>query len=385
MRIPKLKPAPWKQRPGTWIVSVPATFSLSRKRENHYFPSRNAALEWVTRYKAERSEHGRSSVTAEERNAIAFFRIHVGHLALLPDIVRHWRLTASEAFQQMKVAEVVNRFLEWRPAQGRWSLSTAEDTKSRLGIFRAAFQDRFIHELTASDIEDFLSSRGAAGTRVKFFNKLRPMFRFAKRHRFLGIDPFENIEPATVDYREIEIYTPSEMGRILTVAEESYPDMVPFLALMAFGFMRTEELVPRFNGDSVLDWGAFDCQEKQIFVPHSVAKNAKNNGGNDRSIPFNPALLYWVEPYVRASGRIVEREKVAAYRALKKIRTKAGVRDIANGLRHSCLTYWMAANGEESIGTVARWSGNSPAIAKRHYVATVKRAQGAAWLAIRRS
>ena len=385
MRIPKLKPAPWKQRPGTWIVSVPSTFSLSSKRENHYFPSRNAALEWVSQYKTERSEHGKSTVTPEERSAIAFFRTHVGDLSLLPEIVRHWRLTASEALEQTKVSDVVDRFLEWRPAQGRWSPSTAEDTKSRLGIFKATFQDRFIHELTASDIEDFLSSRGATGTRIKFFNKLRPVFRYAKRHRFLAIDPMENIEPASVDYQEIEIYTPSEMSRMLTVAEESYSDMVPFLSLMAFGFMRTEELVPRFNGDTVLEWSAFDWQEKQIFVPHAVAKKAKNNGGNDRPIPFNPALLHWVEPYVKESGHIVEREKIAAYRALKKIRTKAEVRDIANGLRHSCLTYWMAANGEESIGTVARWSGNSPAIAKRHYVATVKRAQGAVWLAIRRS
>src|SRR5262249_38643430 len=154
-------------------------------------------------------------------------------------------------------------------AQGRWSPSTAEDTKSRLGIFKAAFQDRFIHELTASDIEDFLASRGAAGTRIKFFNKLRPVFRYAKRHRFLAIDPFESIEPASVDYQEIEIYTPNELERMLIVAEQLYPDLLPFLALMAFGFMRTEELMPRFKDDIVLEWGALDWQEKQIFVPHS--------------------------------------------------------------------------------------------------------------------
>jgi site-specific recombinase XerD len=283
------------------------------------------------------------------------------------------------------VEDVVTRFLQWRPAQGRWSPSTAEDTESRLGVFKQAFQGRFIHEVTASDIEEFLSSRGATGTRIKFFNKLRPVFRYAKRHRFLAIDPMENIEPASTDYQEIEIYTPAEMSRMLTVAEESYPDMVPFLALTAFGFMRTEELVPRFKDDIVLEWSAFDWQENQIFVPHAVAKKAKNNGSNHRAIPCNSTLLHWVAPYVKVIGRIVLREKIAAYRVLKKIRAKAETRDIDNGLRHSCLTYWMAANGEESIGTVARWSGNSPAIAKRHYVATVKRAQGAAWLAIRRT
>jgi hypothetical protein len=95
--------------------------------------------------------------------------------------------------------------------------------------------------------------------------------------------------------------------------------------------------------------------------------------------------LHWIEPYVKPSGPIVNRKKIAAYRVLKSIRVKADARNLSNGLRHSCLTYWMAANGDESIGTVARWSGNSPAIAKRHYVATVKRAEGAAWLAVRRN
>jgi hypothetical protein len=87
---------------------------------------------------------------------------------------------------------------------------------------------------------------------------------------------------------------------------------------------------------------------------------------------------------VKPSGQIVKMAKLAAYRALKKIRTNAEARDVDNGLRHSCLTYWMAANGDEAIGTVSRWSGNSPAICKRHYIATVKRAEGAAWWGIRR-
>jgi integrase len=380
-----MKLSRYKARPGLWFLTVPARYAQSGKREVHYFKSQNAGKEWISRFNAEQAEHGNASVTGEERRWINFCRDQIGDLSLLPKILEHWKATGSDSIKPMLVREVRERFLQWRPAQGRWSPSTAEDTKSRLGIFQAAFQDRFIHTLTATELEDFLSSRGAAGTQVKFFNKLRPLFRYAKRHRFLALDPMENIEPASIDYQEIEIYTPEELQRMLVVTEQLYPDLVPFIALMAFGFMRTEELVRRFGGDVVLEWSAFDWQENQIFVPHSVAKKAKNNSGNDRPIPFNPALLHWLEPYVKESGRVVERAKVPAQRALRKIRRTAGVRDIANGLRHSCLTYWMAANGEESIGTVARWSGNSPAIAKRHYVATVKRAEGAAWQAIRRN
>jgi site-specific recombinase XerD len=380
-----MKLSKYKARPGLWFLTIPAKRTQSGKREVRYFKGQNAGKEWISRFNAEQAEHGSASVSGEERRWINFCRDQIGDLSLLPKILEHWKATGLDSVHPLLVPEVVSRFLQWRPAQGRWSPSTAEDTRSRLGIFQAAFQDRFIHTLTATELEDFLSSRGAAGTQVKFFNKLRPVFRYAKRHRFLTIDPMENIEPASIDYQEIEIYTPEELQRMLVAAEQSYPDLVPFIALLAFGFMRTEELVRRYSGDAVLEWSAFDWQEKQIFVPHSVAKKAKNNGGNDRPIPFNPALLHWLEPYVKENGRIVERQKDVALRTLKRIRTKAGVRDIANGLRHSCLTYWMAANGEESIGTVARWSGNSPAIAKRHYVATVKRAQGAAWLAIRRS
>jgi integrase len=385
MRTPRLKPKEWKHRPGTWIVSVPASFSISGKRQNHYFKSKNAAVEWVAKQKFERDTHGRQAVTPEERAAIVFFRENVGDIKLLPDVIRHWLKTSSQAVESAKVSVVVERFLQWRQHQGRWTPSTAEDTLGRLGTFKQSFGDRPIHELTPADIENFLSVRGKAGTRAKFFNKLRPLFHYAKLHRFVAIDPMGDIRPPAIDYQEIEIYSHDELSRMLAVAEEFYPDMVPFLASMAFGFLRAEELIPRFNDDQVLDWSAFDWTDQQIFVPHTVAKRAKNHGGNDRSIPFNEALLHWIKPYVKPSGPVVNRKKIAAYRVLKKIRTKANARNLSNGLRHSCLTYWMAANGDESIGTVARWSGNSPAIAKRHYVATVKRAEGAAWLGVRRN
>jgi hypothetical protein len=384
MRHPKLKPRRWKKRPGYWIVSEPASFSLLGKRVNHYFRSENAALEWASQYKRQRHEHGSQSVTSEERNAILFFREQVGDLKLLPEVVRHWRTTAAEAICSTTVAATVDHFLDWRQHQGRWNQSTAEDTRSRLSAFTAVFGDRPIHELMPADLQGFLAVRGALGTQRKYFNKLRPVFRYAKLHRFLAINPLENIQPPTPEYQEIEIYKPADLAAMLKVAEEQYPDLVPFLALMAFGFLRTEELIPRYAGDSVLEWSAFDWSDGQIFVPHSVAKKARALASNERSIPLNPTLIHWLGPYVKKSGRVVEPEKASAYWQLIKIRRRAQVKPIANGLRHSCQTYWMAANGEESLGTVSRWSGNSPAIAKRHYVATVKRLVGKAWFGLRR-
>jgi hypothetical protein len=219
---------------------------------------------------------------------------------------------------------------------------------------------------------------------LKYYNKIRPVFRLAKANRFLAIDPFDSIDAPATEYHEITIYTAEELERMLAVAEESYSDLVPFLALVSFGFLRSEELIARTTNETVLDWSAFDAEDRQIFVPHAVAKRSKTLTGNERAIPYNDALEHWLKPYIKQSGRIVQREKIAAYRALRKIRHRAQARDLQNGLRHSCLTYWMAANGEESMGTVARWSGNSPAVAKRHYVTAVKRSLGEKWFGIRR-
>jgi hypothetical protein len=389
-----MKLSKYKARPDTWFLTVPANRTKSGKREVHYFKSQNAGKEWISRFKAEHAEHGTAAITGEERRWINFCRDQVGDLSLLPKILEHWKTTGPDSINPTSVGDAIDRFLAWRPNQGRWNPSTAEDTNSRLSAFKEAFPNRLIHELTPADLQDFLAGRGAAGTQAKYFNKLRPVFRYAKLHRFLAINPLENIRPPALEYREIAIYSPTEMMAMLQVAEENYPDLVPFLALMAFGFLRTEELIPRFEGDPVLEWSALDWSDGQIFVPHTVAKKARALSTNERAIPFNPALLHWIKPYVKESGRIVTREKIPAYRALAKIRAKAEfrdvnnelkhVRDIDNGLRHSCLTYWMAANGAESMGTVARWSGNSAAIAKRHYVATVKRLEGKAWFGLRR-
>jgi hypothetical protein len=62
---------------------------------------------------------------------------------------------------------------------------------------------------------------------------------------------------------------------MLAVAEESYSDLVPFLVLVSFGFLRSEELIPRTTNETVLDWSAFDTEDRQIFVPHAVAKMTK--------------------------------------------------------------------------------------------------------------
>src|SRR5277367_1072745 len=145
MSFPKLKPIQSKSRPGTWVVSVPASISNSGKKESPTFRSKNTALEWATRFKDERLNGKRvTSSSAKEQEALSHFRQHVGDLSLMPKVVTHWLTTSAAAVKPKPFAEVVAGFLNWRQHQGQWEKSTAEDTKGRLRIFAQFLGDRLI-------------------------------------------------------------------------------------------------------------------------------------------------------------------------------------------------------------------------------------------------
>ena len=55
---------------------------------------------------------------------------------------------------------------------------------------------------------------------------------------------------------------------------------------------------------------------------------------------------------------------------------------IANGLRHSCISYWLAANPEHGVALTAQWAGNSENTIRHHYRRLLKKADGDAWFAV---
>lgn len=53
-----------------------------------------------------------------------------------------------------------------------------------------------------------------------------------------------------------------------------------------------------------------------------------------------------------------------------------------SGLRHSCISYALAANPEHGVALVSQWAGNSEATIRKHYRRLLKPDQGKAWFAI---
>src|SRR5690349_2058205 len=98
-------PTPYLHRSGKWAVHYSPKLSPSGKDETVYFATQEDAENDLAARIGERKEHGRSLVTAQERQWIHFLRTQLDDLDQLPEIIQHWRNTRATV--QATTAEAV--------------------------------------------------------------------------------------------------------------------------------------------------------------------------------------------------------------------------------------------------------------------------------------
>jgi len=184
------------------------------------------------------------------------------------------------------------------------------------------------------------------------------LFNFAKANGWLQANEetaADALGTYKVKQRDVEIYTPAEIRRLLDAADA---DFLPYLALIAFGGVRREEL------HKGLSWDAVNFDRATITVPASIAKT-----GRKRKIVMSENLLQWLAPHRLKSGPIFNKDP---RKRTAKIVKASGVKWKRNALRHSFGSYRMEQTKNE--GQVALEMGNSPKVVKDHYFEIVDEA-----------
>ena len=167
-----------------------------------------------------------------------------------------------------------------------------------------------------------------------------------------------------IKQRDVEIYTPAELSKLLNAADA---DFLPYLALIAFGGVRREEL------HKGLTWDAINFDRATITVPASIAKTARK-----RKIVMSENLLEWLAPYRVKSGPIFD---IDPRKRIAKVVKASGVKWKRNALRHSFGSYRMEQTKNE--GLVALEMGNSPKVVKDHYFEIVDEHDAKAYWSIK--
>ncbi len=371
------------------VVAAPAGFDGFPTRRHYYFKTKNAAHEFrlrIKRWKAEqKSPTDTLSFDENDKRWLAYLRAHVGNLELLPEIVTHWERTAKALTEPLLVAELVERFTAYRkerkPKLGRATLGEDRFVTSR---FLASVGDVPAHEVTPGLIQKFLNTATGDSIRRKFFKVTSLLFDFAGTERAIVLNPFEEIERPEVPYAVPDILTPEQFAKRLRVADQQFPELLPFLAIAGFAGVRREELLREYSDDEVLQWADFLWAKKLIVIRPEVAKKTKRATGDRRFVPMEPALIHWLKPYRKELGAVVELADSWFRKRFALLLAAVEQEAAKNELRHSYASFWLARSKKEGLGRLALAMGNSEAVIKRHYLESLTPQEGRAWFAIRR-
>lgn len=296
----------------------------------------------------------------------------LGQVAIL-DAIRDYLTRHPADLPAKTVREVVDELTQIKEQDGK-SARYTDDLKSRLPRFAQDFTGP-ISAVSGVAVDEWLrllkKENGSAislRTRKNYRNALMTLFNFAKARRYLPADwsEFDAVQPIDADDEgEIEIFSPEELLGLLAEAERSRAarSILPFLVIGAFAGLRSAEI-------ERLDWSKVDFNSGFITVGKKTAKTRSR-----RLVPILPNLREWLLPYAQRFGPVCKLSK-----SLPRMALRAGVPWKHNALRHSFISYRLAAL--QNVNQVALEAGNSPNIIFRDYRELVTPTQAESWFSI---
>jgi integrase len=278
-----------------------------------------------------------------------------------------------------RVADAVVEMLALKKTRGA-SDRYQRDLKGRLETKFAADFQKDCRNVSTPEIQDWLD-RQKLSTQSYQNNRraLNVFFEFCVARGYATDNPVAAVENVKIRNGEIEIFTPSEIARLLAAAS---PEFLPTLALGAFAGLRSAEI-------ERLEWEDIRLADRHIVIGKDAAKTASR-----RIVPIANNLAAWLAltPEAKRKGKVwtggwlyKAQQVTAAATAVeadpgKDIPAKAAVKWKANALRHSFASYSFALSND--AGRIAGIMGNSPAIVNRHYRQLTTAAVAQKWFAV---
>lgn len=296
--------------------------------------------------------------------ASAAVRLLAGRASLI-ESAKDWLKRHDVAVPRKTIKEACEDCLRMAEADGK-----SKDRRKQL----SAIFDRFKadHNLLVTNVSTAHISQWLAGlgfkerTRRNYRDAIGFLCRWCVVRGYLprGTNWLEGVQQYSArKHGEIEIYSPDELKALLGKADAG---ILPFIVVQAFAGLRHAEVAR-------LDWQEVDLADGFIEV-----RAAKSKTGERRLVPIQPNLKAWLEPHRKEKGAVCEYANTT--KQILKVAAEAGVEWKHNGLRHSFISYRVAACAD--VPRVADEAGNSPQIIRHHYLRRVKPAEAEKWFGI---
>jgi integrase len=212
------------------------------------------------------------------------------------------------------------------------------------------------HEMMDKLVESVVSGESNT-TRKHYLRHVRMFFNWCVKQRLIRENPTVGIQ-VSIKRKEIEIYPPDEIERLLRLVESKYPSLLGYYCLIIFGGLRPSEA-------ERVEWTDLNCDRKEVFV-----KPLGKTGSRRFVLKDTETLWVWLERIKTKFPNQPLNPTKSHENTQKKVRLEFGVW-IQDGLRHSFGTYYHSLI--RNIPEVVYVMGNSIEIAKRHYVREVSK------------
>jgi integrase len=235
--------------------------------------------------------------------------------------------------------------------------------KNMFKRFNAGFGNRFLHELSTKEIEQWLLAQqrpdgwkefGRIGDerRNTILKLIRALFTFAsgKARGWLPSDqnPAKDISLIKIVRQEPRTMSADETAKFLKLVPSFPKDVQAYAILRIFAPVRRCEFVG-------LDWSKLVSNHLRVL----------GKGKRRRTIPLEEVCMAWLKSLIKESGPILERSLPKADEYLHDAFVKIGLRPESaddtddfnptkNILRHSVCSYLSLVYG---AATAARWAG----------------------------
>ncbi len=375
---PHVKRWKWGGPETKWVVDGLRDEHGKRKRK--FFPSRDAANEWLTQRRPELKNQGRAALGLSDSQRVDAVRA----LAILAPFGASLTV-AAEAFAER--AKLLSRTVTFAVLRDELVKAKRADLKSeryvidlknRLKRVGEDFDERQVATIEARELDDWLRALDLSPvSRVNFRKVLRTAFEFAVARGYARENPVVRTAEVKVEQGAPGILTAREVSALLANAA---PKVVPALALAAFAGLRDAEI-------GRMTWDRIDLSGGHVKVDAAIAKTSSR-----RLVPITDNLRAWLAPHAKKTGEVRPTPRIsyplyrsaraAAVAELKKTGEAASNLESwpHNALRHSFASYRMAV--VENAAQVAEECGHSVQVMKTHYRELVTKADAMAWFAV---
>jgi integrase len=299
----------------------------------------------------------------------------VGPHRVLEAAIEHARLHPV-SMERVPLATAADKYFDTLRERGA-SERHLVDVRTRIGRLLHDHPGRQLHELTTSQLQtwiDGLQKRDgqslSAISKRNFATVVGGFFEHWRRRGFISTNPAADLDrPRMRKSEDVLFWTPDEATRLLDAIE---PAAKASLAVALFAGVRSAELVRLKRSDFQLD------------SLHLALGGTRTKTRSRRLTPIPANLLAWLKAarFHDASPTQPLWDKTAEqfYRQVTEACVTAGVRRLANGARHSCITYKVALTGD--VARVSLESGNSPQVVDTAYRGLATESDARAYFAI---